>query len=273
MKNNSIKIGIIAGKKATDAALCKAIQNNFSDTNFFKYKIPVKDWIPWIMKRISDRGIMVLIGNVALAMYLRLQRKYENFIGKSLWLNYRGSVPSWKGIEVKRRFSEDELIKNLAETDLVILLDAFRLSHHFYRKFKGPIFQIVWGSPPEYLGDSGGFWAFAIGDKDRVGVSIVRRSSQFDNFFVLADKKIECDEFENLRTIKIKQVVEMERLLPEKIKSFIGEREETLVKERRTEYCRIFRAPTFREYRRFLKMKRINSFPKNSYSEKQCVIK
>jgi len=253
MKEN-LNIGIITGKKLTDALLCEALTKKFPNIKIVQYKIPFNMWIPWIWKRIIKMGCIVLCGHIFLSIYLRIQRKIELFHKKPLWLKYTNVTPAWKELNKKKEIclSEKALIKKIRGLDVIILADSFRLSHKFFRKTKVPCLQLVWGLAPSYMGDSAGFWAFASHNKQHVGISIIERFAQFNKIRIIKQRIIETGHQEDLRSIKIKQVIKMAEILPEIIERYFNK--ETVPRQQTTEIiCRIFQAPTLSTYLHFLK--------------------
>lgn len=270
--NENLHIGIVSGKKLTDALLCDSILKNFPNTTVVQYQIPVKMWFSWIIKRIHKMGIVVLLGHILLSIYLRVQRKIELLFQRSLWLKYIKFSPSWNTIQNKTScLSEKKLIEKLRKVDIVILTNQFRLSHNFYRQIKVPCLELVWGDAPNYMGDSAGFWAFVTNDKKQVGVTIIERFSQYNKMKIIRKEKIILDNQENLRTIKIKQAIKMAEIIPETILHFLKNHGTENYSEKET-ICRLFQAPTLFTYLSFLKFAKIKNLPEYSHTKTNCTL-
>lgn len=271
--NENLQIGIVSGKKLTDALLCDAILKKFPNTIVVQYQIPISMWFSWIIKRIHKMGIVVLIGHILLSIYLRVQRKIELLFQQSLWLKYVKISPSWKKIPNKTScLSENKLIEKMKKIDLVILTDQFRLSHNFYRQIKVPYLELVWGDVPNYMGNSAGFWAFTTNDKKQVGITVIERFSQYNKIKIIQQESVVLDNQENLRIIKIKQAIKMAEIAPGTILHFLKNHGST---ENYTEIdtiCRLFQAPTLFTYFSFLKFARIKNLPKYSHAKTSCTI-
>ena len=270
MKEN-LKIGIITGKKLTDALMCQALVKKFPNIKIIQYQIPFKMWIPWIWKRILGMGCIVLFGHIFLSAYLRLERTIELLHKKPLWLKYIKSAPTWNGLNkfMESCFNEESLIKKMNDVNIIILTDSFRFSHNFFRQTKARCLQLVWGLAPNYMGDSAGFWAFATEDKQHVGISIIERFSQFNKVKIKEQKIIETDRQENLRSVKIKQAIKMAEILPKTIKQYL-DRDTTNEQRSKELTCRIFQAPTLQTYLYFLRFHKIDTLPKYSYTDSLC---
>lgn len=268
-----IKIGIISGKKLTDALICHNLIKQFPQLKIIQYRVPLKMWFPWIWQRIAKMGLSVLIGHLLLSVYLRTQRKNELLRKKSLWISFIEKSPTWAGLPLKSRlyFSEKKLINNLNNVDLIIITDAFRFSHDFFRQIKVPCLQLIWGMAPQYLGDSAGFWAYLENSYNQIGVSIIQRSSSFSKLFILSQKNISVNEHEDLRTIKIKQANIMADLLPQVVAEFIN-RGKNVKMIKTKAICRIFQAPTIWTYKYFLQHHKINVLPKYSNITTTCTL-
>lgn len=271
---NGHSIAVIAGRKKTDALLCTELAKHFPNLTIIQYQIPITQWIPWVLHRIVDLGFGVFIGHLFLSLSLRLQQKIELIRKQSLWLTCADSVPSWGNVHARKIscFREASLLQNVRDADALLLLDSFRLSHTFYRRMKKPCLQVIWGKTPMYLGDSAGFWAFAHGEKDEVGVSVIQRTHQFNRFTVLAEKIVVCKETEDLRSIKIHQACAMADLLPHVVQTLLAKKSAFVHNRSQETQCRIFTAPTLSTYRRFLKEGKLAALPAYASKVHQCFI-
>ncbi len=272
MKNNSLKIGIVAGFKASDAALCLAVEQSFTNVKIVRYRIPFGFWLPWILKKIKEVGVFILLGHLALSGFLRTQRLFEKFNKKSLWLKYSSYVPVWSLVKSQHQacFSEEQVNKYLEGSDCLIFLDSVRFSHDFFRKFKIPILQIIWSNSPKYYGDSGVFWAYGLKDFQNVGVSIVLRKSSFSKLIILKTADIPHNGKEDLRTIKIKQVLAVSNELPQAIVESLSINP---ISGFQKASCRIFRPPTLPIYLAFLRKHTLENIPQYAFKKLMCKIK
>lgn len=241
-------IGIIAGRKATDALLCRSLEQAGFRLKIIHYKIPVSGWLPWIAKRINERGLTTFIGHVLLAVWLRLERFKDTIQGKSLWKEQDSTTPSWDGVSSPREIcmSEKKLIDSLQSSEAILFLDGFRVSHRFFRRYKKPCFQIVWGSVPSYLGDSGGYWAYLQGEP--VCVSLIARREQFDQISPITEIDVPMEAQETLRTIKIKQAIALSVVLPKMLSRVL--KDPPRFRFSKEVVCRLFYAPTLWTYLR-----------------------
>ena len=57
------------------------------------------------------------------------------------------------------------------------------------------------------MGDSGAFWAYQLNDTKKIGTTIIQRQSQLNRFKIIAQLPIICGKNEDIRSIKIKQVI------------------------------------------------------------------
>lgn len=268
----NIRIGIVSGKKLTDALLCHAIIQKFPNTRIIKYRMPVYMWFSWIIKRIHKLGIIILIGHILLSIYLKFQRKIEFLFQKSLWLKYIKVSPSWNAIPNKKLcLSEKKLIKEMKKVNFVIFTDQFRFSPNFFKQIKVPIFELIWGDAPNYMGDSSGFWEFAINNKNQVGITIIKRFKQYDKVKIIQKETVALDNLEDIRTIKIKQAIKMAEIIPETIQRFLNNKKNISTFKEKT-ICRLFQAPTLFTYLSFLKFGKINNLPKYSYKKTNCTL-
>jgi hypothetical protein len=260
-------IGVIAGAKATDALLCASLERAGFRLKIIQYKIPIRAWIPWVLKRIQERGFGVFIGHICLAGWLRLERLIESARGKSVWADVLSQVPSWKDIQTQRKLflNERAMISDLEDTDAIIFLDSFRLSHRFFRSLDRPCFQVVWGDAPEYLGDSGGYWAYTHGDL--VSVGLVDRRGQFDELRPVKRIPVLVNKHETLRTVKVKQAVALSEVLPNLL-SHLLETPPRFTESRKTE-CRVFYAPTLWTY---LRGPSSRVFPRYAFRSRPCTL-
>ncbi len=259
-------IGVVAGFKTSDAALSSFLEQAFPCIKIAQYRIPAPFWVSWLRKRVKEIGFFPLIGHLALSVYLRTQRQLEKAIGDSIWSKAGCFRPRWASIRSSRRacFSERELAEFLENVDALVLLDATRLSRDFFRKFKKPIVQVLWGATPRYYGDSGAFWAYACGDLSGVGVTLASRGAAFDTLSILEEVPVAASPQEDLRTLKVKQVLALRDALPRALaKAMSGEAPGDFQKV----FCRLFRAPTLLTYARFLKNRSLACFPAYAFKE------
>lgn len=262
--DRNLKIGIIAGKKSTDSFLCEKILNNFPNSKVIIYQIPLNMWFRWVIRRIRKMGIIIFIGHILLSIYLRFQRKIESLFKESIWLTYLKEIPSWKKVKNKKFcLSEENLTNELNNVDMIILTDQFRLTYKFFRNVKVPCIELVWGMVPNYLGNSGGFWAFAIKDNRQVGISIVERFSQFNKLKVLYKEALDLNIKEDLRTIKVKQVYKMSKNIHSTIINYSRDKQDYVESNKN---CRLFQAPTLFTYLKFLIFGKLNRLPKYAYN-------
>ncbi len=236
-------IAVIAGTKASDAYLCRELIKQFPHIRIICYKIPVRQWIPWLKKRIAIVGGGAFIGHFLLSAYLRIERFGEWIRGKSLWRDFQVERPIWRRLSVRPTLCLDEqqLIELCTGADVVVSLDSFRYTSDFFRQIKVPFLHVVWGAVPKYFGDSGAYWAHVTGDREHVGVSIVLRTDQFREYRPLAWMPIATTAEDTLRTIKVKQVITLGQQLPQCIRNA-----QQISKEhaRREIACRNWYAPT-----------------------------
>lgn len=221
MKKTPYLIGVVAGTKATDELLCHSLEEAGFNLRVVHYKIPLRSWIPWMWKRVEERGLGTLIGHLCLAGWLRSERILERFRGTSIWLQRLSSIPVWRNIHSGRAlcFNEEAMARDFKDVDLVIFLDSFRISHHFFRRLKKPCFQIVWGDVPDYLGDSGGYWAHARGDV--VAVSLLARRAHSDILMPVYRTEVPVVSNDTLRTLKVKQAIAIHASLPDILKRLL----------------------------------------------------
>lgn len=261
-------LGVVAGTKATDALLCHSLEKAGFRLKIVHYKIPFRSWVPWVLKRIRERGLGVFAGHLFLAAWLRIERFMESMQHRSPWLDQLAEAPSWQTVRTERRLSlkEQAVIEYVKDADAILILDSFRFSHRFFRALRQPCFQIVWGDVPGYLGDSAGYWAYL--RSDPVAVTVISRRMQFNVLNVIRRIPVRVNGAETLRTVKIKQAVALDAALAEILKKAL---KEPLHVERpkRTE-CRYFYAPTLWLHLR--RPKRIVSFPSYAFRSQQCTI-
>lgn len=265
-----MKIGVICSRKISNAAICESLEKNHCEIQIARYQIPLNEWIPWLLKRVKDMGFYVLFGHLLLSVYLRTERTVEKIFKRPLWLKYRNSTPSWNNVKgkIKDCFSESSLSDFLKEVDLVVVLDQFRLTHRFYRQIDVPIIEVIWGITPDYMGDSGSFWAYTQGDKDQMGVTLVLRTQQFDRLEVIEQIKLKNVNKENIRSIKIQQVVDLEKKLWNIIKNISNNPQQEIATT-----CRIFKAPTIFTYIKFLFGFPVKKLPSYAYKKSICYLK
>lgn len=236
-----MKLGVIAGMKSTDALLCQALEQAGHTLAIIHPRIPVSEWIPWLTRRIRERGFSTLIGNLLLAGVLRFERSKESLFKHSPWELVGKRPPRWQAVQARAYAcaDEEEMIQLLKGTEMVVMLDAFRLSHRLFRSLSRPCIQVIWGSVPDFMGDSGGYWAYL--ERKPVVVTLVERGTQFDRLSVVAKFTVETGAHETLRTIKVKQAAALERHLS----SFLSVPRAAST-EAKTEQvtCRHFYAPT-----------------------------
>lgn len=269
-------IGVVSGTKSSDGILCASLSKHFSETRIIRYKIPFSKWIPWIWKRMRFLGFFVLVGHVLLSGWLRGERCVERLRGKSIWKDFGVQPPMWKNVNLLFPIclNEDTLIKKLQNVDLIVLTDSVRLSHRFFRQINVPVVQVVWGMVPEYEGDSGAFWAFAKGEKEKVGVSIVVRNGQFHQQQLLVWKPIHTENIDTLRTIKVKQVLALTDILPKTLQDFI-EHSKTQTYQHKKINIRNWYAPTLFTYFLFLVIRKkwgILPIPKYAYRDLEGIL-
>lgn len=267
--SSNFTLGIVAGRKATDAVLCECLEQAFPNVKIVQYRIPFGAWVPWIIKRIREMGPAVLIGHLLLSIFLRVQRFYENLRGRSLWLKFGSARPNWRKVRTRSKFCFSELAARqyLKDTDAIILLDSFRFSHQWYRDLPVPIFQIIWGMMPDYTGDSGAFWAYALGQLKRIGVTVIVRGAEFNSFSVLAERIISAGDKETIRTIKIRQAQALVATLPGALQLFLERARFRLPLSPAPVAGRLFRAPTIGTYLRFLRSHRLVKIPGYAYKD------
>lgn len=267
MKKIQYLIGVVAGRKATDALLCASLERAGFRLKIIQYKIPIRAWTPWVLRRIQERGLGVFIGHICLAGWLRLERLVERVRGKSIWKDSLPRVPTWTDIRSERNMflNERAMISGLGDTDAIIFLDSFRLSHRFFRSLEQPCFQVIWGDAPEYLGDSGGYWAYTHGDP--VAVGLVARRGQFDELRLVKRFRVSMNEQETLRTVKVKQAVALSEVLPDLL-THVLERPPHFTQSKKTE-CRVFYAPTLWTY---LRGPSSHGFPRYAFRSRPCTL-
>ncbi len=239
-------IGVICGAKSTDALLCQSLEQAGFHIKIAQYKIPIRDWLPWLTRRVQERGVGTLVGNLLLAIWLRIERMIDHVCNHSPWLTTLAYIPSWQRVDSKpkRCSHEEDLREHLKNADVILLLDAFRLSPQFFRRLKQPCFQVIWGSVPSYLGDSGGYWAYT--RQEPVAVSLIVRTGQFDSLKLAKEIRVFIDEVETARTIKVKQAVALSAVLAKSLSRFINEPPD--FSYFRKTHSRIFYAPTLWTY-------------------------
>lgn len=260
-------IGVVAGRKATDALLCASLERAGFRLRIIQYKIPIRAWVPWVLRRIQEGGLGVFIGHICLAGWLRLERLIERVRGKSIWMDVLPQIPTWQNIRSQQKLflSERAMISDLKDTGAIIFLDSFRLSHRFFRALEQPCFQVVWGDAPEYLGDSGGYWAYTHGDP--VAVGLVARRGQFDELRLVKRIYVSMNEHETLRTVKVKQAVALSEVLPDLL-SRVLKKPPRFTQSKTTE-CRVFYAPTLWTY---LRGPSPHGFPRYAFRRRPCTL-
>lgn len=263
------KIGIICGRRISNAVIIQNLEEEGFELHIVKYQIPITHWYSWIKKRISETGVLVLLGHVSLSMYLRCCRLFEYIRGRSIWDEEEISHASWKSVKSNLIFShsENDVIEQVKDVDIIILLDHFRFSHRFFRKLKMPIVEIIYGITPEYMGDSASWWAMCIGDKRSVGYSIIERMAQYNKFSILESDVVDIHNTD-IRKIKVKQVKKISKILPKIIKNYSKKDHQLVYKANR----RIFIAPTLCTYLRSLINGKISKLPSYSYKDDVCYI-
>ncbi len=265
------RVGVIAGFKASDAALCSALEQSFPNLTIVRYRIPIKQWIPWLLKKITNDGFFVLLGHLELSVFLRLQRLAERLVRPSLWLRYTSRVPSWSKVQspIVNCYSETQAIKALREVDVIVFLDALRMSHRFHRQCKAQILQIIWSNLPQFYGDSGSFWSFSLNKEEPLGVSLILRGEHFNKFIIVSKTSIASESNDDLRTIKIKQVLAVANILLSVIKRILQAQPAASYQPTP---CRIFRPPTLFTYLKFLKHHSLTRLPNYAVSESVCQV-
>lgn len=266
----SPRVGIIGGRKASDAALCQAITTAFPGSIVVHYQIPIRAWIPWIWRRVRERGLATLLGHLALSTYLRAARVRDRLLGRSLWRNIDLATPSWRGVATQSAWSEEQVISAVADCDIIVMLDAFRVSHRFFRQLRKPCLQVIWGNSPLYMGDSGAFWAFALGDRTRVGASIVLRSTQFSTISIITSLSIAITEEDSLRSIKVKQVAKLATHLPTIIAAMTTRK--PFITDRRAAVAYHYYAPTLWTYLRIMSTGPQHALPAYARREQPCML-
>lgn len=265
-----MRVGIVCGRKASDAALCRAMLAAFPDSVVVQHQIPVHDWFGWLVRRIRERGFLTLIGHLALSTYLRLARLRDRMLGRSLWRSLGMQPPTWKGITAHFAWREQQIIDMLGACDVIILFDAYRLSHRFFRRLQKPCLQVAWGMSPNYMGDSGAFWAYALGDTAHVGASVLLRSQHFSTITVVSSLLIDVTDLDTLRSIKIKQVKTLAQHLPI-ITHVVGTRK-TFLTDKRSALAQHYYAPTLWTYLRVMATGPQHTLPTYARRTQPCTL-
>ncbi|TAK05073.1 hypothetical protein EPO33_03735 [Patescibacteria group bacterium] len=262
------RVVVIAGTKATDALLCAALESAGFQLLIIHYKIPFGHWTPWVGRRIAERGFTTFVGHLLLAFWLRAERVGERLAGRSLWHVVGRETPQWRTVRSERRycFTESSVVAAIKDVDGIILLDAFRFSHRLFRGVSKPFFQVIWGDVPDYLGDSGGFWAYLHGDPVRV--SVVLRDHQFQNMTIVRRVAVELGRLETLRTIKARQAAALAKVLPALVRKPPEVGQTTLS---RPASCRVFYAPTLWTYLSAMNRPH-RSFPSYAFRTRRCSV-
>ena len=130
---------------------------------------------------------------------------------------------------------------------------------------------MVWGIGPDYLGDSGAFWAHALGETEKVGCSLIQRGAQFDKIQLVQQTLVTLEKIESLRTIKIKQVTALEKELPWWVKHFLTQPPQINASGKNC-VCTIFRAPTLWTYISYIRRKQIDTPPLYAYKKESCYL-
>ena len=267
-----MNVGIICARKSSDALISQAVESAFAQTTVVRYLIPPQHWVSWLWHRISERGFFTLLGLLSLSAYLRLERLLDRVRGRNLWSIVDRTSPRWSDVKapVYNFFSERALINKLSECDIIISLDAIRLSHRFYRKTKARFFQIVWGEVPDAMGDSGAFWKYAVEHPEYVSVSLIERLDEKGSIVTHERVFVPVSDHETLRTIKIKQADALAEELPRIIKEAEVINPKTAQKKQRT--CAHYYPPTLFTYLAFLRTGKITILPKYAVRKKACTI-
>ena len=239
------QVTVICWGKASDAFLIASLLQHFSKIKVVVYKIPPQYWISWVWYRIRYIGLFKFVGHLELSVWIRLERLIDKLRGKNIWKTHAQRVPNWTSLKPVIALSEGKLIEHTQEADIIVMTDNIRLSHGFYRKNDARILQIIWGAAPGYMGDSGGFWAYAAGDLDSCGPTIIERGSQYDSFAVIKQIPVRLNAKETLRSIKVKQVIALSAELPFLLQTQPSGTQAELP-------CRTFYAPTAITYAKFL---------------------
>lgn len=267
-----MNVGIICARKSSDALISQAVESVFGQTTVVRYLIPPQHWVSWLWHRIRERGFFTLIGLLALSAYLRGERLIDRLKGRNLWSVVDRPTPKWSDLKMPpfNFLSERALIKKLSDCDVIISLDAIRLSHRFYRKTKARFFQVVWGEVPDAMGDSGAFWQYAIHHPKYVSVSVIERIDEKGSVTTHARLHVPVGDQETLRTIKIKQADTLAEELPRLIKEVAKVNPKTAEKKQRM--CSFYYPPTLATYLTFLKKGKLSKLPKYALRKKACAI-
>lgn len=261
------KLTLICFGKASDAYLAESLERDGFQLKIMIFKIPVRYWMSWILRRIKHLGVLVFLGHLLLSLWIRVERLLNRLSKKDIWKDCGTESPAWHRVNSKPRiiFSEQKLLRATQDAEIILLTDSMRLHHTFYRKNKARVLQLIWGACPKYLGDSGGFWAYAVGDRENIGPTLVERGSQYDCFSVLKQFDTELGAFETLRSIKVKQVREVTCSLSSSL-------ELPTPTSHRSVTCKTFCAPTAFTYVRFLKHHSLDLIPSYASKEHSCSI-
>lgn len=207
------RIVVLVRKKKTDALICRALAHHASLT-VIRYGVPHMQWHRWIMKRIKTAGFFVLLGHLALSIFLKCARAFEKISSKTIWEKHGAIHPVWKDIPVTTCHSLKSLQENIHEPDMIIALDAFRLPQSFFHALTVPYYEVVWSDATKYLGDSGAFWGYVAGDVHAANISIIKRSAYFHTVHVVANIPVVISNQESLRSLKVKQAMALAEYLP-----------------------------------------------------------
>lgn len=179
------------------------------------YVLPKTTRIEKLLSEAPRAGLVHSVGMAATASCMKLERIIERASGRTLWNKLWGRQPSWQelGVPIVRCRTEAELYPYVDGADCVVLLEGYRLGDRFFRHLARPALQIVDGVAPEYMGNAGLFWAYAVGDEDNIGKSIICRRARFTKFELVCVARIRPCPRETIRSLQIKGTMALATVL------------------------------------------------------------
>ncbi|MFH1078276.1 MAG: hypothetical protein V1745_03295 [Patescibacteria group bacterium] len=266
------RIGVIVRPKRTDALICRSLAGHFC-LEIAQYGVPHAGWPSWILKRLRNAGPWALLGHLGLSFLIKSEQATERLFGKTIWEKLGTRTPQWASL-TKTIYKDERSLRNrFKDVDAIIALDAFRLSQSFFRGLSVPYFEVVWGDATKYLGDSSAFWEYAMGNRKTSMVSMIERTAYFQKVAVVLQipvHTITADE--SLRSLKVKQAIELSIELPALLEDAMAHLHDNRDAPERKKVINQCYAPTLWTYIMY-RIVGLRSLPRYACRPKEIVLK
>lgn len=210
MSKPTLRVVIVSGYRMSSQTACEAISRSLP-VEIVLYRIPPAKWFNWLSYRIKRFGLLTLLGHISLSIYLKCRAFLLRFHRRS-WDQTKGYCTPERAVRVR---SERQLFHYISDADIVILMEPFRLPRSIYSRKTTTFLEVIWGTVPEFMGDSAGWWESVIRNNSITSVGLIQRTVEASDITLLASWNVNLEPQDTIGRIRLRQADVLIKKLPQ----------------------------------------------------------